>query len=185
MKYTQRPGAERSALAARRAADAGDVAHLLDLLATGDRIGRVAAASRLGELGGAEVVKPLTTCLRSNDFLLRTAAVEALGRIGGPDADERIVELGLDDPSLNVRLAAAAVLARRNRRDVAIRVLVGVVASRSLRPRVAQRAALKALLQLNATEAAPLLEEIGRRSGPLTRFKIWRVRRHLAARPPA
>jgi len=181
--------AEGRALAVHRAREAGDLDYLIDCLATGDRIGRVAAAGALGDLRIRRSVDALLRCTRAHDWFLRGAAVEALGKIGDVGVSDRIAEIGEEDESLFVRLRAAEALAALND-PRASSVLIGVATGEAknsshwedgMVERGARQAALKRLVSLGADEALPSLRAAARR-GRLsdrvrTRVAIWRLSR--------
>ena len=76
-------GAEgTTTLEVRRAQEAGDLDFLIDCLATGDRVARVAAAGALGDLGVRKSVDALLRCAQARDWFLRATAITALGKIG-------------------------------------------------------------------------------------------------------
>ncbi|MBM3460362.1 MAG: HEAT repeat domain-containing protein, partial [Armatimonadetes bacterium] len=58
------------------------VSPLAELLSTGDKATRTAAAVVLGELADRQAVAPLCTALRGHDWEVRAAAATALGRLG-------------------------------------------------------------------------------------------------------
>jgi len=172
-----------------RAQEAGDLDFLIDCLATGDRVARVAAAGALGDLGVRKSVDALLRCAQARDWFLRATAITALGKIGDAAVTERIAQVGNEDESLYVRLAAAeALLALNDPR--ATGAFTGVATGEVQRPRLleeriaersARQTALKRLVDLGVAESVPSLRAAARRGRPSdrirTRIAIWRLSR--------
>lgn len=101
-------------LARSRTALGGNVGELIDVLEAGPETGRVAAAERLGAMGGfaVEAVEPLNAVLadRGNSAALRAAAATALGMIG-PEAESAVPELIRTLAETDTELRDAAVVA--------------------------------------------------------------------------
>jgi HEAT repeat protein len=72
----------------------------------------------LGELGGPEAALALRRLLDVGPWPVRLAAVYALASAGGPEATAALRKAASRDPSIRVRRAAAARLARPEQADV-------------------------------------------------------------------
>ena len=105
-------GAADGAQRWKAAAGLVDVSLLAALVNDRDGHVRVAAAARLGELGGKGIVEPLVAALRDPDSRLRAVAAAALAGAEDPRAVAALTA-SLQDPTRGVSDAAARALARR------------------------------------------------------------------------
>ena len=176
-------------LSVRTAEKAHDVKALTDLLATGDRMGRVAAAHALGVLGARESIDSLLRFTHASDWLLRGAAIQALGAIGERRVADVIADIGVTDESMPVRFQAAEALrAMGDSRETSILISIATTTSSlSWLDRQARRSAVKRLVELRVREAAPLLRSAAA-SGPIAdrlrlTVAIWRLSRQGRAEP--
>jgi vesicle coat complex subunit len=88
---------------------AGSVVEILETLKTGNMGARVGAIYALGEVGGAEVIKPLFYCARRPEVDIRVAAIAALAKLAVPEALPVLLEL-LDDENPSVQASTLAAL---------------------------------------------------------------------------
>jgi HEAT repeat protein len=106
----------------------GDIDALLDLLVGTDRNERISAAYNLGEIKATEAVGPLVRCLRAHDWVVRSSAVTALAKIGDRQAIPDILEVGAEDESIDVRVAAMTALISLGDETVADLILAALAA---------------------------------------------------------
>jgi HEAT repeat protein len=160
-------------LAAREARSSGDVEALLQILAHGDRIGRLTAARGLGSLQSTKAVRPLIRCIRANDELLQVSALKALAQIGDQGAVADVFEVATWDESLGVRATAAETLARLGD-DRAPELLGSILVGEQdeLHSRSYRRWAVKLLVESVGARAIPHLEAAKERAGPLERLQL-------------
>jgi hypothetical protein len=103
--------APRSAAAEEHARPSDTDRPAAELLPQGHVAARIAAAGRLGELGGEAATDALARTLRSDPSEeVRLAAIEALGRIGSDRARRVLVELVDEDPMPTARARAVTVI---------------------------------------------------------------------------
>jgi HEAT repeat protein len=90
---------------------------LLEILESrdADRIWRMYAATALGDIGDAAAVAPLKSLFAEEDSLLRAYAAAALSKFSMADV-EGVLQQGLRDSNVKVRLAAAQALANKQAR---------------------------------------------------------------------
>jgi HEAT repeat protein len=96
-------------------AESGDKRAVMPLVTTliedPSKAVRWAAAAALGQLGGDELVFPLTLALNDKFDGVRVGAAEALGMIGNESAAHVLIDK-LDDPAHDVRFAASLALVK-------------------------------------------------------------------------
>jgi HEAT repeat protein len=160
---------------------------LLQLLDDKDTELRLAVLDTLGSVGAAtpEVVARLQLIAQRDSFsTIRAAAIRALGRIG-PPAKEAAPTLKAitEGKGQDLRVWAAAALARMGI-DPAANTAVVVNALKDHTPagRVARLAALDALELLGPAgkDAVPILEELLRDRGPISRGEKMQLRQKAA-----
>jgi HEAT repeat protein len=88
---------------------AGTITDILETLKTGNTGARIGAIYALGEIGGAEVLKPLVYCTRRPEIDIRSVAVAALGKLAIPEVLPVLLEL-LDDESPTIQACVVAAL---------------------------------------------------------------------------
>lgn len=87
----------------------GDIDEILETLKTGDTGARVGAIYALGEIGGEEVLPPLSGCIIRPEADIRAAAAAVFGKLALPASLPFLLEL-LDDESPAVQARAIASL---------------------------------------------------------------------------
>lgn len=104
------PMVRQSAAAALEELEAvADTDHLIDMLKTGNRGERIAAAYALERVTAAKVFPPLLNALKSDDADLRSVVVKVLGSKKHPKTVTALVKM-LDDFEVAVQVEAARVL---------------------------------------------------------------------------
>jgi HEAT repeat protein len=169
---------EHSTVAAYEARQRDDVDFLLRLLASGDQLGRSAAAQSLGDLRSERAVEPLVRCLQATDEGLRVSALKALAKIGDTSVVPQVFEIATGEDSFGVRATAAETLGRLGDRRAASVLGAMFRESDSPSPGSYRKWAVKLLVELGGTEAIPDLEAARTGVGPLGR---WRLRRAITA----
>ena len=179
MRSTPRP---TTVLAVREAEAARDVDALIDLLAMGDRMGRVAAASALGDLGATEAVDSLLRFTGAHDWLFRGAVVSALGKVGDAQINDALAEIGFTDDSLHVRYhAVEALRALGDARWRQILISLATTApTRSWLDRQVRKTALEQLVTYEMCEAVAELHQAVHRGSLAHRLRIWAAIRRLS-----
>lgn len=141
------------------AANQSSYARAVAALKNGTTPQRVAAAARLGELGDARAVRPLTAALGDPSAAVRKAAIGALQTLPGERASLRIAaQLKSDDDSLRV---AAAEALEKLATPQTIPALTGALADERM---IVRSSAAKALATLGEPAVAPTVRVL--REGP-------------------
>jgi HEAT repeat protein len=185
-----------TAKAAIDARESGDLAALLDLLSSTDRVTRWAAAQQLGKLGDPAAVDALMLKLQARDDGLRVSTIRALVAIGDPSAVEALIDVVESDPASGVRVTAIEALALLgDPRGGEMLALLAVDPSSLLSTSQRRfdnfkqngyaserRWATKRLRQLRPPAALPVLEA-AHPSSPLQRLRLRQTRRALRKSP--
>ena len=190
----------------REAYERRDVQYLIDALKDTDIANRRRAARFLGQLRDPDAVPALLRCLDAKDDHLRMTTLWALSKIGDERAIPRLMEVATSDPSLGPSSRATDVLAQLgDPRAVAqfVSLLVetdhhldngrylthsppdlsiGRQRRRTIK-RWIQKWSARRLVELNAAETIPALEEAARSANLRERVRLRRTIRKLRRTP--
>ena len=124
---------------------------------------RRVAVESLGKIGDPRAVDPILSLQHDPAAIVREASVLAMGRLK-PTATEGVVALltqALEDPVESVRQAAVVAVGEIEPGTRLLQPVVGLLRSSDARVR---RAAVQALLQIDASQSIPALVAAGRDS---------------------
>jgi HEAT repeat protein len=124
---------------------------------------RRVAVESLGKIGDPRAVDPILSLQHDPAAIVREASVLAMGRLK-PTATEGVVALltqALEDPVESVRQAAVVAVGEIEPGTRLLQPVVGLLRSSDVRVR---RAAVQALLQIDASQSIPALVAAGRDS---------------------
>jgi hypothetical protein len=160
---------------ARQAGERGDVATLLELLRSTERLNRIYAVANLGHTRDPRALAALIRCLSSPDHHLVVGALKALARIGDDSVRDDVFEVTRNADYAIVATAASTLVTLRDPRAQGL--IVSTMARDDLpHSRWRVKWGITELVRLHATDAVADLERLKRRKGPLTR---WRLRRAI------
>jgi HEAT repeat protein len=164
---------------ASQARQDGDVDALLDMLASQDRMERLAAVTRLGGVSDTRVVPALIRSTQATDTRLRVGAVRSLAERDDDRAREELVRLASHDATFEVQFAALEALAAHQ--DSRAPQLITQALARTDIPwrRWYVRWAAKTLVALRAHHVVGDLSEIRKSAGVSERIRLARAIRRL------
>jgi HEAT repeat protein len=171
--------APQQKLNAHEARKRGDIDSLRDLLASTSLRDRRSAVYHLGEMRAERAVDDLVRCLQATDENIRMGALNALAKIDQRSVAPSVFEIATSDSSLWVRTIAAWTLASLGENRRAVDAIVALIGEGKFHTRrLFLKRAGPILVELQAVDTIPVLEEACRGEGIVTR---WRLRRAITA----